>query len=750
MCYMSLLLRDHKMAMLVTKQGHPSGLKRHDLELPSISELRRWNSQASEEDDPEPNVVRTPQRRSRGRIKKTVNRTTVMNNCKGSFGRDASYFPRFQSDLSFSDELNEEDESDEEYSSECSSRNKQRVYGRYDEFCNKITSRKRQISPTKAHCVSREPARKKIRYEEQKELGIGSNSAAHLRQTRHFTKTKSDDCNRTSKKDEIMMEGLDITSEEEWETSKSPSSPNVRRGIQNTRDAKSLSANRRSSKRAAASFRKYNIDHDFYVGEWDDEDDSDEGLALIAKTSHVNSCGLHPEVITNESDDASDYDTRKKDNSRRRSSSSSSSSSSLPCLRVLKSDKKIDEEKNVRSAMCHQCQRKDRRIVVACSKCKENIYCIRCIKQWYPKLSEEEIAEVCPFCRGNCNCNNCLHSSGFIKTSRRDLTDFQRLQHLQYLVVKLLPFLEQIRSEQVQEILTESVNQGVSSSLIEVKQSTFYSDERVYCNQCSTSILDLHRSCPGCSYELCLRCCEEIRKGKFPGCPVREVFKYKDKGCEYMHGGDPQPETNDDVDNSPWDQNNPPVTKWAVSGDGSITCAPQELGGCGSCILELKRLLPKGWISTLEEKATRALSKCRSLQTTATWETEAVNINPEKMRRAADRVGSKDNCLYCPTGRDVVEEEELFMFRSHWGRGEPVIVRDVLDHTAGLSWEPMVMWRALCENTNPRTSVGSNMSEVKAVDCLAGCEVKFLLNFQAKVLCACMHGIVIAPLHPFL
>lgn len=35
----------------------------------------------------------------------------------------------------------------------------------------------------------------------------------------------------------------------------------------------------------------------------------------------------------------------------------------------------------------------------------------------YPHLSEEEIAENCPFCRGNCNCNLCLHSSGMIKVA---------------------------------------------------------------------------------------------------------------------------------------------------------------------------------------------------------------------------------------------------------------------------------------------------------------------------------------------
>nr|GEV28553.1 concanavalin A-like lectin/glucanase, subgroup [Tanacetum cinerariifolium] len=44
--------------------------------------------------------------------------------------------------------------------------------------------------------------------------------------------------------------------------------------------------------------------------------------------------------------------------------------------------KKIGKE----SVKCHQCKRRDRNIVVPCTKCKEKVYCIRCIKEWYPQL----------------------------------------------------------------------------------------------------------------------------------------------------------------------------------------------------------------------------------------------------------------------------------------------------------------------------------------------------------------------------
>ncbi|KAF3656040.1 hypothetical protein FXO37_15633 [Capsicum annuum] len=67
--------------------------------------------------------------------------------------------------------------------------------------------------------------------------------------------------------------------------------------------------------------------------------------------------------------------------------------------------------------------------------------------------------------------------------------------------------------------------------------------------------------------------------------------------------------------------------------------------------------------------------------------------DPELLHKAASRVGSDDNCLYSTTAKDATEDDALLHFRRHWAKGKPVIVRNVLEHTSGLSWEPMVMWR---------------------------------------------------------
>ncbi|XP_031263282.1 lysine-specific demethylase JMJ25-like isoform X2 [Pistacia vera] len=63
------------------------------------------------------------------------------------------------------------------------------------------------------------------------------------------------------------------------------------------------------------------------------------------------------------------------------------------------------------------------------------------------------------------------------------------------------------------------------------------------------------------------------------------------------------------------------------------------------------------------------------------------------VRQAAHRDSSQDNYLYCPNatqlGNNEIEHSQM-----HWMRGEPVIVTNVLEKTSGLSWDPMVMWRA--------------------------------------------------------
>ncbi|KAF8031453.1 hypothetical protein BT93_D0615 [Corymbia citriodora subsp. variegata] len=405
-------------------------------------------------------------------------------------------------------------------------------------------------------------------------------------------------------------------------------------------------------------------------------------------------------------------------------SSSASPSSSGSFHSTLKIDYTGDtgcskgkyEAKGKERVRCHQCMKKERRIVVPCTACKQKVYCIQCIKQWYPQMSEVDIAELCPFCRGNCNCSCCLHSRSIIKVSKVSMSDDEKIGHLKYIMESLHPFLRQICREQIQETQIEAYIQGMRYDEIEVPMSLCHNWERVYCDNCATSIVDFHRSCPECSFELCLSCCQEIRWGKVHS-RAEVKLQYENRGSEYIHGGDPVPilVPNTDIFQSHVAQS----IEWKANTDGSINCAPKEMGGCGNHKLELKRLLDKDWIRRLEFRAGNLLKIGKTEHSIPKH--SCSEIGDEMLRKAASREESTDNCLYCPASSATLDEEELLCFRSHWIKGEPIIVRNVLERTPGLSWEPMVMWRALCENMD--SASGSKFSEVRAIDCLAGCEV---------------------------
>ncbi|XP_050232867.1 lysine-specific demethylase JMJ26-like [Mercurialis annua] len=445
------------------------------------------------------------------------------------------------------------------------------------------------------------------------------------------------------------------------------------------------------------------------------DDSEDEVLDLRKRRRHRN---LNSEVDIRKRKEARMEEIDSMNFSLRTSSSSLASSSSS--LSPVKSDGSSSstyasgfmKAKTEARLKCHQCLRNERIIVVPCKKCKGKMYCIQCIRKWYPEMTEEEIAEQCPFCRRNCNCNVCLHSSGLIKTSRKDISNAEKVQHLQYMVKSLIPFLEQICEEQAREMNIEA---SILGSSHKIAANFCHNDERVYCNHCATSIVDFHRSCPECAYELCLSCCKEIREESLSS-RAKIKLQYVNRGYDYMHGGDPLPCDIED----PEDQSKPLTVMWSANHDGSICCAPKELGGCGGHVLELKRILPLGWISELSQKGRKLLSLSDAKNTSLMCK----NSQTERwmLRKAASREESEDNYLLCPSLKDVQDSQELFQFQNHWVKGEPVIVKDVLEATSHLSWEPMVMWRALCENVDSDTS--AKMSEVKAMDCLASCEVE--------------------------
>jgi hypothetical protein len=169
---------------------------------------------------------------------------------------------------------------------------------------------------------------------------------------------------------------------------------------------------------------------------------------------------------------------------------------------------------------------------------------------------------------------------------------------------------------------------------------------------------------------------------------------------------------------------------WAASADGSIRCPPVSQGGCGQCQLSLKTLFEHNWIAKLTMDAEM---ECYNAQTEQDASRCSIcdlcggDVKKKFLRLAAHRKGENDNYLYCPSQQNIEDVEDkdsggLAHFQKHWVQGEPIIVCNVLEAGGGrgLSWEPMVVWRAVRETTKKKLE----RKTVAAIDCLNWQEVK--------------------------
>lgn len=255
-------------------------------------------------------------------------------------------------------------------------------------------------------------------------------------------------------------------------------------------------------------------------------------------------------------------------------------------------------------------------------------------------------------------------------------------------------------------------------------------------NNCRTSIVDFHRSCSNCLYELCLSCCREVREGHPQRASRTVVVDFPHRGEDYMHGGEPTPmatvqkiASDVHMEMSCADQLSP-LIEWKANSDGSIPCPPKEMGGCGEFLLDLKCIFSANWLLDLEEKAEEIVRNYESLKVSdecSCFQEGQIDLGNKNLRKAAYRENSNDNHIYCPTARDI-QHGDLDHFQRHWIKGEPVIVRDVLEHTTGLSWEPMVMRRAFREITRCNPDISKSLS-VNAIECLSWCEVSSTILF---------------------
>ncbi|CAM6111586.1 unnamed protein product [Calypogeia fissa] len=240
------------------------------------------------------------------------------------------------------------------------------------------------------------------------------------------------------------------------------------------------------------------------------------------------------------------------------------------------------KEVSITLTHCHQCKRNDKGGVINCQKCGTRRYCNMCITTWYPDWKREDFEKNCPRCRGNCNCKACLRINGQVSDDYKP-SKSENVKHSRYLLRKVIPFLNDLHGDQSLELELERSLKGNPD--YRPKQIFLHPDERLYCNECHTSIVDFHRHCenPECQYDLCLTCCKELRLGQQPG------------GAQAGSLGNQLEEK---------------ANGWKCNENGSIFCPAEVQGGCGSSLLRLRTLFEEEWVERLVQDVHGIVDRC--------------------------------------------------------------------------------------------------------------------------------------------
>ncbi|CAL1407407.1 unnamed protein product [Linum trigynum] len=350
-----------------------------------------------------------------------------------------------------------------------------------------------------------------------------------------------------------------------------------------------------------------------------------------------------------------------------------------------------DSSEDMGGQACHQCLRKDGGRVVWCLKCDKRGFCDSCISAWYPDISIEEIEKVCPACRGICNCKVCLRGDNMVKVRIREIPVLDKLQYLYCLLSSVLPVVKQIHDEQCSEVELEKRLRGTDN--IDLARVKLNADEQMCCNICRIPIIDYHRHCPNCSYDLCLHCCQDLRKASGISGEVVDISRDIGSAVYQVKESKLRLDLSEEY----------PL--WKANRDGSIPCPPREYGGCDYSSMSLSRIFKMNWVAKLVKNVEEMVNGCKVNDPQTLW--------------------SDDSTMF-KCSSDDIKVQGVNIFRKHWGRGKPVILKRVFDSLSAPSWDPMVIWQGICETSDGRTKDENRM--VKAIDCLTRSEVDLELS----------------------
>ncbi|KAJ4823420.1 hypothetical protein Tsubulata_025585 [Turnera subulata] len=395
------------------------------------------------------------------------------------------------------------------------------------------------------------------------------------------------------------------------------------------------------------------------------------------------------------------------------SSRSRSQRSLDPSATTEYSDASSDSSEDTGGQTCHQCRRNEKNRVIWCLKCERRGFCDNCITAWYSNIPLEEIEKACPACRGICNCKFCLRGDNMVKVRIREIPVIDKLQYLYCLLSSVLPVVKQIHQDQCSEVDLEKRLRGADIDLVRAKLNA---DEQMCCNMCRIPIIDYHRHCTNCSYDICLHCCQDLREASICGVNGEVEVNHSDV-INQEKAAVPEQVKKSRARLNLSDK----CPGWKANDDGSIPCPPKDFGGCNYSSLSLSRIFKMNWVAKLVKNVEEMVSGCKVYDTIASGKSGSSGL----VCQYAHREDSDDNFLYCPSSEGI-KDEGVNNFRRHWAKGEPVIVKQVFDSSSSSYWDPMVIWRGIRETSDEKMKDENRM--VKAIDCLNGSEVDIELG----------------------
>ncbi|KAL0797533.1 hypothetical protein Bca101_052707 [Brassica carinata] len=352
---------------------------------------------------------------------------------------------------------------------------------------------------------------------------------------------------------------------------------------------------------------------------------------------------------------------------------------------------------------CHHCQRKDRERIISCLKCNQRAFCDACISTQYSEISLEEVEKICPACRGLCDCKHCLRSDNTIKVRIQAVPVLDKLQYLYRLLSSVLPVIKQIHLDQCTELELEKRLRGAEIDLVRARLKA---DDQMCCNVCQVPVVDYYRRCPDCSFDLCLRCCQDLR----------------DESSVEI-GGTSQ--TIVDRTGAPRLKLNfsSKFPEWEANSDGSIPCPPKGYGGCGCKSLNLARIFKMNWVAKLVKNAEEMVNGCK------VSDLRSPDLCDSRFCKLSERDESNDSFVYSPS-LETVKSDGVATFEKQWSEGRPVIVKRVLDESSFSRWDPETIWRDINEISDEKLIEHDPF--LKAINCLDGSEVEVRLGEFTK------------------